>query len=773
MVTATNLGYPYVGAKRELKKLVESFWSSKITEQELRTGYSKIQESHWKLQQEKGIQHIPSGEYTLYDRVLDTAQQFGAIPQRYQHIKSPLEQFFAMGRGLQRAATATTEKVDVPAMEMKKWFDTNYHFIVPEFEADQKFTLQNPRAVEQFKAAKALGIQTRPVLVGPVTFLHLGKAAKGTEPFETLSLLSKVLPLYIELIKQLEAAGAEWVQIDEPVLVFDLDAKVKTALEEAYKTIKAQTSIKVLVAAYFGRVESNINAVINHVDAVHLDLVRAPEELDTVLPLLKNGQVLSLGLVDGRNIWINNLSKSIDLAEKAVKALGQDRVFIAPSCSLAHSPFSTTFEKKIQAKNPELFSWLSYAAEKCSEVSIIAKALNQGRDSVKEALAANAAAIESRRTSPQTKNPEVRERVAKVPAAAWKRPSPFSVRREAQVKKLNLPLFPTTTIGSFPQTKDIRIARQKYAKGELSQADYDVFIKAEMKKVVEFQERVGLDVLVHGEPERNDMVEHFGHLLHGYDFTENGWVVSYGSRCVKPPVIFGDVSRRQPMTIDEIVYAQSLTKLPMKGMLTGPVTMMKWSFVRDDIPANELCAQIALALRDEVVDLETAGIPCIQVDEPAIREGLPIRRADWDSYLEWSVGSFRLSTAGVRNETQIHTHMCYSDFNDIFDAIAALDADVITIENSKSDEKLLKIFETKQYTNEIGPGLYDIHSPRVPSYEEMKTRFGDMLKYLPEQLLWVNPDCGLKSRGWPEVEAALVNMVAVAKYYRSLKATKA
>ncbi|KAI7872007.1 5-methyltetrahydropteroyltriglutamate-homocysteine S-methyltransferase [Spinellus fusiger] len=770
MVKATNIGFPYVGAKRELKKLVESFWSSKISEEELRTGYAKIQASHWQLQQEKGIEHIPSGEYTLYDRVLDTAQQFGAIPQRYQHIKSPIEQFFAMGRGLQRPATATTEKVDVPAMEMKKWFDTNYHFIVPEFEVDQKFTLQEPRALEQFNAAKALGIHTRPVIVGPVSFLHLGKAAKSVDAFDTLSLLPKVLPLYIELLKQLEAAGADWVQLDEPVLIFDLDANVKLALEKAYKTIQSQTNLKVLVAAYFGRVENNIYAIKDHVDAIHLDLVRAPEELDAILPLLKEHQTLSLGLVDGRNIWINNLDASIALADKAVKALGSDRVFIAPSCSLAHAPFSTSFEKKIEAKNPELFSWLSYAAEKCSEVVTIARALNEGRDAVKSTLEANAAAIESRRTSPQTKNPVVRERVAKIPTEAWKRPSPFAVRREAQVKKLNLPLFPTTTIGSFPQTKDIRVARQKYTKGELSQADYDVFIKAEMKKVVEFQEKVGLDVLVHGEPERNDMVEHFGHLLHGYDFTENGWVVSYGSRCVKPPVIFGDVSRRQAMTVDEIVYAQSLTKKPMKGMLTGPVTMMKWSFVRDDIPANELCAQIGLALRDEVVDLEAAGIPCIQVDEPAIREGLPIRRADWDNYLDWSVGCFRLSTAGVRDETQIHTHMCYSDFNDIFDAIAALDADVITIENSKSDEKLLKIFDTKQYTNEIGPGLYDIHSPRVPSFEEMKTRFGDMLKYLPEHLLWANPDCGLKSRGWPEVEAALTNLVEVAKYYRAQKA---
>ncbi|CAO3611026.1 unnamed protein product [Cunninghamella echinulata] len=764
MVKATNLGFPYVGAQRELKKLVESFWSGKISADELKAGYLKIQESHWKVQQEQGLEHIPSGEFTLYDRVLDTAQQFGAIPQRYQHL-SPLDQFFAMGRGLQRAATETTEKVDVPAMEMKKWFDTNYHFIVPEFEQDQQFTLQSPRAVEQFNAAKALNIHTRPVLIGPISFLFLGKPGKGVAPFDTLSLLPKLLPVYVELLKQLEAAGADWVQIDEPVLVYDLQDNVKSAFETAYKTIKAQTSLKVLVAAYFGRVENNILSLKDHVDGIHLDLVRAPQELDTVLPLLTNNQVLSAGVVDGRNIWINNLEKSIALVKKAVDALGQDRVFVAPSCSLAHSPYSTSFETKIKEKNPELYSWLSFSVEKAAEIVTITKAVN-GQD-VSAQLKANAAAVESRRTSHQTVNPTVRDRVAKIPAEAWKRPSPFATRREAQVKKLKLPLFPTTTIGSFPQTKEIRVARQQFNKGTLSAADYDAFIKKQMKEMVEIQEQLDIDVLVHGEPERNDMVEHFGHLLHGYDFTQNGWVVSYGSRCVKPPVIFGDVSRRQPMTIDETVYAQSLTKRPMKGMLTGPVTMMKWSFVRDDIPANDLCAQIGLALRDEVVDLETAGIPCIQVDEPAIREGLPIRRADWDAYLEWSVACFRLSTAGVRDDTQIHTHMCYSDFNDIFDAIAALDADVITIENSKSDEKLLKIFETKKYTNEIGPGVWDIHSPRIPSVEEMKEKVNDLLKYIPVQLLWVNPDCGLKSRQWPETKASLANLVEVAKYFRA------
>ncbi|KAI9271420.1 5-methyltetrahydropteroyltriglutamate-homocysteine S-methyltransferase [Sporodiniella umbellata] len=768
MVLATNLGFPYVGSQRELKKSVEAYWSGKISADELKTACLKIQEAHWVLQKEQGLEHIPSGEFTLYDRVLDTAHQFGAIPQRYQHIKDPLQQFFAMGRGLQKPATETTEKIDVPAQEMKKWFDTNYHFIVPELEPNQSFHLSNPRAVEQYNAAKSLGIETRPVLVGPVTFLRLAKSAKGFEEFDTLTLLPKLLPLYVELIKQLEGAGAQWVQIDEPALIYDLSSQYKTAFEEAYKTIQAQTNIKVLVAAYFGRVEDNINSLLPHVDAIHLDLVRAPQELDIVLPLLKDNQILSLGLVDGRNIWINNLSHSIEVAKKAVAALGQDRVFIAPSCSLAHSPFSTTFEKKIAAENAELFSWLSFSVEKTQEIATISKAVRDGADSVKDILNKNAAAIESRRTSPQTVNPEVRDRAGKIPAEAWKRPSAFPVRREAQVKKLKLPLFPTTTIGSFPQTKEIRVARQKHNKGQLSAEEYDAFIKSEMKKMVEFQEKVGLDVFVHGEPERNDMVEHFGHLLHGYGFTENGWVVSYGSRCVKPPVIYGDVSRRGQMTIAEISYAQSLTSKPMKGMLTGPVTMMKWSFVRDDLPLNEICAQVGLALRDEVVDLESAGIPCIQVDEPAIREGLPIRRADWEAYLEWSVGCFRLSTAGVRDETQIHTHMCYSDFNDIFAAIAALDADVITIENSKSDERLLEVFKSQGYPQEVGPGVFDIHSPRVPGTEEMKEKIDSVIKYIPKERVWVNPDCGLKTRGWAETEAALTNLVQVAKQLRAL-----
>ncbi|RUS30960.1 5-methyltetrahydropteroyltriglutamate-homocysteine S-methyltransferase [Jimgerdemannia flammicorona] len=770
MVIATNLGFPYVGPHRELKKLVESFWASKSSKSDLLAGARQLRENHWRVQKEQGIDQVPVGDFTLYDRVLDTACNFGVVPKRYHDIPDRLEQYFAMGRGLQKSATDTSPKIDVPAMEMKKWFDTNYHFIVPEFEQHQKFTLQEVSVVNDFIEAKALGFTPRPVVLGPVSFLYLGKAVKASEPFEPIALLDRLLPVYVDLLGRLSAAGAEWIQIDEPVLVLDLLDNLRLAYEVAYTTLR-QANIKILLASYFGPLGTNVDLVKNHIDGLHVDLVRDPNQLDSICAALGPHQYISLGLVDGRNVWKNNLHKSIALAQSAVNILGTDRVFVAPSCSLIHSPYSTQLEKGIRDDNPELFEWLSFAVEKCAEISIITRAITSGQDFVREALERNALAVETRRTSSQTVNKEIRRRLDTISPNDYKRVSPFPTRREQQAAKLRLPSFPTTTIGSFPQTKEIRVARAKFAKGLISPQSYDTFIKSEIERVIRFQERAELDVLVHGEPERNDMVEHFGHLLHGYGFTEHGWVVSYGSRCVKPPLIYGDVSRRAPMTVTESAYSQSLTTRPVKGMLTGPVTMMKWSFVRDDVEPRVLCTQIALALRDEVVDLEAAGIAVIQVDEPAIREGLPLRRQDWAAYLEWSVGCFRLSTSGVRDDTQIHTHMCYSDFNDIFDAIQDLDADVITIENSKSEAKLLSIFEHKRYTNEIGPGLYDIHSPRVPSVEEMASRLEEMLRYIPKHLIWVNPDCGLKSRAWPEVEAALLNMVKVAKQFRTHEET--
>ncbi|OZJ03797.1 hypothetical protein BZG36_03020 [Bifiguratus adelaidae] len=778
MVQATNLGFPYVGAHRELKKHVETFWASGAPTQEstqtLRDAAADLRKAHWRVQVEQGIEQVPVGDFTFYDRMLDTSVLFGAIPKKYQDLgASSLDQYFAMGRGLQRAATATTAKIDVPAMEMKKWFDTNYHFIVPEFEENQEFALaETPAVVSHYHEAKAAGVANpRPVLIGPVTFLYLGKASKASSGFDTLDLLPKLLKSYGTLIQQLAAAGASTIQVDEPILVLDLPVTAKLALEKAYAALHksaSEHSVKLLVASYFGRLDSNLFCIKDNVDALHIDLVKAPEQLDVVLDAIASSNlVLSLGVVDGRNIWKNNLRASLQLLQKAVSKIGLDRILLAPSCSLAHSPYSIEFETEIRKSNPELYDWLSFAVEKCREVAVLTKALREGEDSVSDVLQANERAILSRKESKHTTDAEVRQKVEAINEADYHRHSVFAQRREAQVKRLNLPLYPTTTIGSFPQTKEIRVARNRHNKGLLSDEDYQAFIRSEIERAVRFQEEVDLDVFVHGEPERNDMVEHFGHLLHGYAFTQNGWVVSYGSRCVKPPVIFGDVRRKQPMTIEEIKYAQSLTSKPMKAMLTGPVTMWKWSFPRDDVPASTICQQIGLALRDEVVDLEAAGIPCIQVDEPAIREGLPLRRQDWDAYLKWSVPCFRLSVCGVRDDTQIHTHMCYSDFNDIFDAIQDMDADVITIENSKSDEKLLKVFATKNYTNEIGPGLYDIHSPRVPSVEEMIQRLQALKQHIPEHLLWVNPDCGLKSRGWPETEAALRNLVAVAKHFRS------
>jgi len=620
------------------------------------------------------------------------------------------------------------------------------------------------RLVEEFKEAKALGFNARPVLVGPVSFLALGKAASGKsgeEAFHPIALLSSLLPVYAELLRELAEAGAEWVQVDEPVLVLDtLSEEVKNAVHSAYSHLHSlPVKPKILLATYFGSVDIDLlDQVVDVIEGLHIDVVRGGVEyldsiLSTLLPRTKNLVKLSVGVVDGRNVWKNDLTASIAIVKKVHDALKDTSVSleVAPSCSLLHSPFSLAFEKRLSSDTPSvpIFPWLAFAVEKCKEIALITKATNSGVEAIAEDLAANKKALEEKNSSSFTFNPEVRQRVEKITPDDCRRASPFSVRQQVQQDRLQLPPFPTTTIGSFPQTTAIRVTRQKYVNGSVDKQTYDEFIRNEIRSVVESQERIGLDVLVHGEPERTDMVEHFGHLLNGYAFTENGWVVSYGSRCVKPPVIFGDVQRKVPMTVDISSYAQSLTKKPMKGMLTGPVTMLKWSFIREDISAGDLCKQIGLALRDEVTDLEAAGIPCIQVDEPAIREGLPLKRGQWPSYLDWAVTCFKLCTSSVRDDTQIHTHMCYSDFNDIFDAIQALDgtlsqlffscvfwltrlslhqADVLTIENAKSDMKLLKIFEAKKYLNGIGPGIYDVHAPRVPSVEEMTQNVSNILR---------------------------------------------
>ncbi|KAG0288440.1 methionine-synthesizing 5- methyltetrahydropteroyltriglutamate--homocysteine methyltransferase [Linnemannia gamsii] len=773
MVQATNLGFPRIGGQRETKKLVENFWAGKITEQALDEAAVKLRAENWKLQQAQGLSQIPSGDFSFYDHVLDHAVMFNVIPQRFRHLADGHERNFAIGRGIQKPATETQEKVDIEAQEMKKWFDTNYHYIVPEFETNQTFHLSaNVKTVQEFNEAKALGIHTRPVVLGPLSFLLLGKTAKNSTGLDLISLLPKVLPVYEELFTQLAAAGADWVQIDEPILSLDISDAVVAHFHATYTRLTAAApKLKFLIATYFGRIGNNVSFIKDSgVAGLHIDLVRAPEQLEHVIANISQTQVLSLGLIDGRNIWKTNLAAALKLAETAVAALGSQRVFIAPSCSLLHAPVTLRFEKRLASKNPELFDWLAYSEEKCKEVHIIAHALNHGADSVKADLADNARSIEARRVSPHTTNAAVRQRLEAIKPDQLRRRNVFPTRQIEQHKANPLPAFPTTTIGSFPQTKEIRLARAKFTKGEIDAATYHDFIKKEIAFCVKEQEELKIDVLVHGEAERNDMVAYFGERLEGYIFSENGWIASYGSRCVRPPIIFGDVHRVNPMTITETVYAQSLTKKPMKGMLTGPVTCLQWSFVRDDIPRSVVCTQLALAIRDEVSDLEKAKIVHIQVDEPAIREGLPLRTVDFDFYLQWAVDAFLLSTTGVNDTTVIHTHMCYSDFQDIFQAIRRMDADVLTIENSKSDERILGAFSTHGYNAEIGPGVFDIHSPRVPSTHEMKERADAMLKYIPSSNLWINPDCGLKTRGWKEVRESLTNMVAVAEALRAASA---
>nr|QKY15322.1 probable 5-methyltetrahydropteroyltriglutamate-homocysteine methyltransferase (MET26) [Polytomella parva] len=790
-VTATNLGFPRMGADRDLKKLVEAFWAKKIDQAALLSGAKELRAKHWQLQQANGIAsgHIPSNDFSFYDHILDHCVLFGVIPERY-HLpalaSNPLAQYFAMGRGHQELSAG----IDLPSFEMKKWFDTNYHYMVPEFSAEQTFKLPTttPKPVSEFLEAKALGIKTRPVLVGPVTFLHIGKSkAANFQP--VVALLDRLLPLYVDLIKQLVAAGAEWIQIDEPVLSFDLPYEYAALYDKAYAAIREVAGAKILVANYFGRLGDNF-AIVEKlpIDAFHVDLVRAPQELEAAINIAVRSKksAISLGVVNGRNIWKADLNQAIEVVKAGLKAAAAAAngsssslsVFVAPSCSLLHSPHSLEAEVKMRK---EIKDWLSFAVQKLGEVSAIAQAVDAFQNGNKaqtqalsDALASNAAAAAARKVSPLIHNAAVKTEVQLLGERDVHRRSVYNARWEAQQAKLKLPAFPTTTVGSFPQTAQVRVARRDFKAGQINQSQYDQFLREEIERSIRFQEKLDISVLVHGEFERNDMVEYFGEQLQGYVFSQNGWVQSYGSRCVKPPIIYGDVSRPTAMTVEWTSFAQSLTSRPMKGMLTGPVTMLQWSFVRDDIPRRETAMQLAVAIRKEVLDLEKAGIQVIQVDEPAIREGLPLRKADWQEYLEWAARSFKISVGGshLKDETQIHTHMCYSDFNDIFPTIQALDADVITIENSKSDLKLLAAFEKYGYANGIGPGLYDIHSPRVPSVEEMDERFAGILKYIPVGQAWVNPDCGLKTRGWPEVEGALKNMCAVADNFRKLLAEK-
>jgi 5-methyltetrahydropteroyltriglutamate--homocysteine methyltransferase len=648
---------------------------------------------------------------------------------------------------------------------MVKWFDSNYHYVKPTLQDNQTFKLSSdPKPVREFLEAKEAGITTRPVLLGPVSFLFLGKADRG-QSIDPISALDKLLPLYTDLLSQLKKAGAETVQIDEPILVFDLPSNVKQGFKPAYEAI-SKAGVKVVVATYFGDIVHNLDAVAHLKEqyALHVDLVRNPEQLETVIDALSPKQVLSAGVVDGRNIWKTNFKRAIETVEAAVQKLGKDRVIVSSSSSLLHTPHTLASEKKL---DPEIADWFSFACEKAVEVATIAKAVTDGPASVREALEANAGSMKARASSKRTNDPQVKERQRQVTEEMHNRKSAFPERISQQQKKLNLPLFPTTTIGSFPQTKEIRIQRNKFTKGEITEEEYAKFIEKEIEDCIKIQDELDLDVYVHGEPERNDMVQYFGERLDGYAFTTNGWVQSYGSRCVRPPIVVGDISRPKPMTVKESKYAASISSKPMKGMLTGPITCLRWSFPRDDVHQSVQAQQLALALRDEVVDLEQAGVFVIQVDEPALREGLPLRTGkERTDYLKWAVDSFRLSTAGVEDGTQIHSHFCYSEFQDFFYAIAALDADVLSIENSKSDAKLLKVFVDEAYPRHIGPGVYDIHSPRVPSEQEIKDRIAEMLEFLKPEQLWIDPDCGLKTRQWKETKAALVNMVNAAKSFR-------
>lgn len=758
-----NLGYPRIGSQRELKKACEAYWSGKISQEELLQTAQTIRQKNWQTQQEAGIHLIPVNDFSFYDQVLDMSFLLGVIPKRHQALaqaKSPLDLYFAMARGYQQ------EGFDVTAMEMTKWFDTNYHYIVPEFAKNQTFQLFGNKVFEEFAEAKALGINAKPVLIGAVSYLLLGKE-KGKETFDRIDLIDQLLPVYIQILQKLAVQGATWVQIDEPYLAMDLTDKERQIFKSVYAEIRRQVpTLKIILTNYFDCFGDNLDTALSlPVEVLHLDLVRCPSQLDDILSHASlDRQILSLGVVDGRNIWKNDFEQSLSIIHKAVEKIGAERVWLAPSCSLLHCPIDLDFEQKL---NPEIKQWLAFAKQKLVEVSILTR-LAQGENTpeLEKALQENALAHENRKTSPLIHNPQVKERLAKIEQKDFERKADFATRQKNQKEQFKLPLFPTTTIGSFPQTPEIRQLRAKLKKGELTQAQYEAEIEKAIIEVIRWQEEIGIDVLVHGEYERNDMVEYFGELLDGFAFTENGWVQSYGSRCVKPPIIYGDVQRSQDLTVRWSSFAQQQTQKLMKGMLTGPVTILQWSFVRNDQARSQTAYQIALAIRDEVVALEKAGIKIIQIDEPAIREGLPLRKKDWANYLEWAVNAFRLASSGVRNETQIHTHMCYSEFNDIIENIAQMDADVITIETSRSEMELLEAFVDFKYPNEIGPGVYDIHSPRVPKVEEMVYLLKKAKDVLPLENIWVNPDCGLKTRKWEETKVALQNMVQAAKKLR-------
>ena len=755
MVLTANLGFPRFGADRELKRALERHWRGDLSRDELQGVARDLRARHWRLQQSIGIDHIPSNDFSLYDHVLDTAWMAGAIPEGFAGPGSEADDadYFALARG------GTVDGRQVQALEMTKWFDTNYHYLVPQLRPGQTFRPSSGKPVGEFLEATQLGIGTRPVLLGPVSFLLL---AKGVA--EPLALLPALLDAYESVLADLAAGGATWIQVDEPVLALDLGDNARSALAAAFDRLGAVSpKLRLVVTSYFAGLGPNLDVALQlPVSAVHLDLVRAPDQLDDALARVPDDLNLSLGVVDGRNVWRADLEKVLATVERAVDHLGDDRVLVAPSCSLLHLPFDVERETELDS---ELRGWLAFAMQRLEEVAVLGGAFRDGREAVAEELAAARDAVASHRSSPRVHRSDVTDRLAAITPAMTTR-APFVERASLQAERVPLPQLPTTTIGSFPQTAEVRALRARLRRGDIDESTYDAAIKTAIREAVALQEKLGVDVLVHGEFERNDMVEYFGEQLDGFAFTQHGWVQSYGSRGVKPPIIYGDVRRPAPMTVRWSGYAQSLTKKPVKGMLTGPVTMLQWSFVRDDQPRAVTARQLALAIRDEVADLETAGIPIIQIDEPALREGLPLRRSEWREYLAWAVEAFRLASSGVRDDTQIHTHMCYSEFNDILEAIADLDADVISIEASRSGMELLQAFRDFKYPNDIGPGVWDIHSPRVPPTEEVIDLLERAETVLEPGQLWVNPDCGLKTRGWEEVEPGLTNLVAAARAVR-------
>lgn len=753
MVTTHNLGFPRIGARRELKRALEGYWQGKLSEAELSETGKALRERHWKTQQEAGLTYIPVGDFAWYDHMLNMTALLGAAPARFG-FNSPaltLEQYFALARGTKAQG----------AMELTKWFDSNYHYLVPEFSADSEFQLGVDWLFREVEEAKSSGLKPNPVLIGPLTYLYLGK--EKDPDFNRLDLLPKLLPVYREILSRLKAQGIEWVQVDEPVLALDLPAEWLAAFLPTYLELSTNAP-SILLATYFASVARHAPMLKNlPVAGLHIDAVRAPEQVRVFLDSYPLEKILSIGAIDGRNIWKSDLDRALRILEPAYREL-RERLWVGPSCSLLHVPIDLNLETALP---PESKNWLAFAVQKLSEISVLAKCLAEGRSAVEEVLHAARQTQQQRRDSPFTHNQALRQKIAAFKTKGESGRPAFSKRQSAQKSRFKLPLFPTTTIGSFPQTAAIRKARADYKHGKISAEAYQGEMAREIRAAVAKQEAIGLDVLVHGEAERNDMVEYFGEQLQGFVITQNGWVQSYGSRCVKPPIIFGDVYRTKPMTVEWSKYAQSLTAKPMKGMLTGPVTILQWSFVRDDQPRSETAMQIALAIREEVCDLEAAGIGMIQIDEPALREGLPLRRAEWEDYLRWAVHAFQVAAGGVKDETQIHTHMCYSEFNAILPAIVALDADVITIETARSKLKLFEGLDKFPYPNEIGPGIYDIHSPRIPDVQEMVALLEKARAVIPADRLWVNPDCGLKTRGWEEVEIALTNMVEAAKIMRA------